>query len=141
MCSSPMNIQMMLKTSRTRPFERQFLLQKQLQFQTPWINFEFLSSISKNVCIWYLCSNNFSSLRKALPLYIQFQWKNQWNVLVTASKFDPVIIASSAGIICNWARLRNLLRSYRTKFDSTPYWVSDQEKTNNRTQTHKHPQK
>lgn len=46
--------------------------------------------------------------------------KNEWNVLVTASKLDPVVIGSSAGIICNCARLRYLKRSYLTKFDSTP---------------------
>lgn len=57
----------------------------------------------------------------ALSLIYTLINENQWNVLVTASKLDPIIIGSAAGIICNCARLRNLLRSYLTKFDSTPY--------------------
>lgn len=47
-------------------------------------------------------------------------WRHLINVLVTASRLIVVVIGSSAGIICSWARLRNFKRSYLAKFDSTP---------------------
>lgn len=79
--------------------------------------FNFLLQFPK-MCVFDMCSKKCFYLRKALPFLHSME--NQWNVLVTASKFDPVIIASSAGIICNCARLRYLKRSYLTNFDSTP---------------------